>query len=451
MKKQKILKLHKLLSTTVLVLSLIWILSGFSHPIMGWTKPSAKQFRPPSEMLSGNKLIELKDVLENNEIAEFQKVRLINILGQDTYQVHSRPMRYFNAETGEEIEGGDDKYAIELAKYYGQKNETVSAVEDVTSFGYQYPFINRLLPVKRVSFAESGEDYYVHTRSSRLGTVGNTVKDSFSLFFKLCHNLSFLDSLPWLKFFIMAFSMLVITFTAFTGLWLFFKTLKQKRKKLRKWHVWSGVISAQAIFLLTFSGLFHIGLKTVSMGNIKHGQKPALVSTDQLNIKMNDFTGADVKEISLLLIKGEGYLRKVSMTDQRKPSVTYHSLNGKSVKNDREIAIELAGLYAEKSSDEIDETVFTPRFTHEYGFVNKRLPVWKVNFKGSGDAYYVETSSTKLAAKVTQIKRIEGLSFAYLHKAHFLDFLGKDMRNIVLMLFCLLIGFTAVSGNLLKR
>ena len=451
MKKKKLLKLHKLLSTTVLVLSLIWILSGFSHPIMGWTKPSAKQFRPPAEKLSGNKLAELKEVLEKNEIAEFQKVRLINILGQDTYQIHSVPMRYFNAVTGEEIEDGDEKYAIELAKYYGKKSETVASVEDVTKFDHKYPFINRLLPVKRVSFKESGEDYYIHTRSSRLGTVGNTVKDSFSLFFKLCHNLSFLDFSPWLKFIVMAFSMLVIAFTAFTGLWLFFKTLKQKRQKLRKWHVWSGVVSAQVIFMLTFSGLFHIGLKTVSMPSFKNTREKPLISVDQLKLKINDFADKSVKEISLLPLNNEVYLRQVSMTGPRKPAVLYYPLKGAPVKNDREIAVELAGRYAGKNAEEIDKTVFTPKFTHEYGFVNKRLPVWQITYKGSDDAYYVETSSTKLAAKVTQIKRLAGLSFAYLHKAHFLDFLGKDMRNVVLMLFCLLIGFTTVSGNLLKR
>ncbi|MCM8542428.1 MAG: hypothetical protein NE328_19310 [Lentisphaeraceae bacterium] len=138
------------------------------------------------------------------------------------------------------------------------------------------------------------------------------------------------------------------------------------------------------------------------------------------------------------------------MTDPKKASVVYHSLADSQIKNDREIAIDLATTYAKKSASEIDATVFTPSFTHEYGFVNKRLPVWKVTFKGSDDAYYLETSSTKLAAKVTGIKRVEGLSFAYLHKAHFLDFLGKDMRDIVLMLFCVLIGFTAVSGNVIK-
>lgn len=396
-------------------------------------------------------MLELKAVLEKNEISEFQKVRLINILGQDTYQVHTSSLRYFDAESGEEIVEGDKLYAVELAKYYGKKTETVTSVEDVTKFDYKYPFINRLLPVKRVSFEESGEDYYIHTASSRLGTVGNTVKDSFSLFFKLCHNLSFLDFSPWFKFLVMAFSMLVIAFTAFTGMWLFFKTLKQKRKKLRKWHVWSGIVSAQVIFMLTFSGLFHIGLKTLSAGYAKQGQKAPQITGDQINLKINDHLGQNVRELSLLPIKGQGFLRKTALPEPMKAQVTYHSLADSAERNDRDVAIELAGIYSGKSAEEVNETVFTPKFTHEYGFVNKRLPVWKVTYKGSTDAYYIETSSTKLAAKVTGIKRVEGLSFAYLHKAHFLDFLGKDMRNIILMIFCVLIGFTAVSGKLMKR
>lgn len=92
------------------------------------------------------------------------------------------------------------------------------------------------------------------------------------------------------------------------------------------------------------------------------------------------------------------------------------------------ISLNKNNIYAEKTVADIDKVIFTPRFTHEYGFVNKRLPVWKVTYKGSEDAYYVETFSTKLAVKVTKIKRLDGLNFVYLQKAHFLDFLDKQQK-----------------------
>ena len=450
MQKAKLYKLHRLLSTTVLVLSMIWILSGFMHPIMSWTKPSPAVRFPPKSVLTEEQRVPVSEIILKNKLSNIQKIRLVNIEGKDTYQIIGRQVKYFLAENGEEIEEGDRKYAVSLAHHYSGKKLSVSKVEDIYKFDYKYPFINRLLPVKKVSFEESGEDYYIHTRSSRLGTVGNTLKDSFSWFFKICHNLSFLDFSPWFKLFVMTVSMLAIAFTGFTGLWLFVKTIKQKRKSLRKWHVWAGLFAAQVIFIMTFSGLFHISLKTVSMSFVKRSPAP-LLSPEKWNKGFDDLKGQKLAEQSLVTINGKDYCRSVKILAKGIQEVSYSSLTDGQISSDENIAIELASKYSSKSPADVKNTEYLTRFTSEYGFVNKRLPVWKVDFKDSENSYYIETSSQKLASVVTPVKRLEGFSFAYLHKAHFLDFLGKDTRNVILMIFCLFIGFTAVSGVILKK
>jgi predicted phosphohydrolase len=59
-------------------------------------------------------------------------------------------------------------------------------------------------------------------------------------------------------------------------------------------------------------------------------------------------------------------------------------------------------------------------------------------------AYYMGTSSGVLSAKIKNSDRIEEWVFGYLHKFHWLDFAGKNVRGIALILFGL--GNVAVAG-----
>jgi hypothetical protein len=68
------------------------------------------------------------------------------------------------------------------------------------------------------------------------------------------------------------------------------------------------------------------------------------------------------------------------------------------------------------------------------GFVNKRLPVWKVVADGEqSERFYIETSTGTLAARVDDKDLPEGYSFSFLHKHHFMDFTGKVGRDLSTM------------------
>ena len=86
------------------------------------------------------------------------------------------------------------------------------------------------------------------------------------------------------------------------------------------------------------------------------------------------------------------------------------------------------------------------RFEGEYGFINKRLPVVAFENLQNGDRYYVEPRSGVLAAHVRDSDRAEGWSFAWLHKWHFLDGLGRDARDAVAALFALGIAASFALG-----
>lgn len=463
----KLLKLHKKLSMTALILCLFWIVSGFMHPIMGWVRPSAAQFRPPANNVSGDELLDVKKILSEREELESQAIRLVNFSAGQYYQVSSgKATLYFDSKTGEELTDGDYKYAAYLARHYSQKKSDIESINQVNSFDYRYPFINRLLPVQKVSFAD-GEDYFIHTRSSRLGTVGNELKDGMSLAFKLFHNLSPLDKFPVFKLILTTVFMFILVFVTCTGLLFFFKTWKKKRTGMRQWHRYIGLLTSLVIFALTFSGLFHMAVKTINMKK-SFAKVPAL-STNNWQYDISELLKdkGSLKGMSTAIINGDEYLRVVSTpavklqtkadspSDKRKkfqpPNIEYIGLTSDNKLTEKEAATLLASRFMGKNAEDLEDLKLITRFAGEYGFVNKRLPVWKATFKNSSERVYVETSSQKLALKVDALKSAEGFSFAYLHKAHFLDFLGKDGRNIVLMLFCVLIGFVAVTGNVMKK
>src|SRR5690606_15068772 len=65
---------------------------------------------------------------------------------------------------------------------------------------------------------------------------------------------------------------------------------------------------------------------------------------------------------------------------------------------ERRRAEQLARHYAQ-SAAAIDELAQVTRFEGEYGFINKRLPVWKVRFADDSTRWYVETATGALAMR----------------------------------------------------
>jgi hypothetical protein len=75
------------------------------------------------------------------------------------------------------------------------------------------------------------------------------------------------------------------------------------------------------------------------------------------------------------------------------------------------VATLLTKQYADPSNSVV-QTEFIQKFSGEYGFINKRLPVVKVQFSGPGNPrYYIEPLTGVLAAKVDDLDALEGKSF----------------------------------------
>lgn len=89
------------------------------------------------------------------------------------------------------------------------------------------------------------------------------------------------------------------------------------------------------------------------------------------------------------------------------------------------------------------------RFDGEYGFVFKRLPVWRVAFV-RGVGVFVDPDDGAIAAVTDPADRAEQWFFAHIHKLEWLSgWIGGTPRDGVAMALALVLGASAVLGGAL--
>lgn len=93
------------------------------------------------------------------------------------------------------------------------------------------------------------------------------------------------------------------------------------------------------------------------------------------------------------------------------------------------------------------------KFSEDYGFLFKRLPVWRVAQDDTQHtALYLDTASERRAARITDGDRTSGALFAYAHKWEWVTPLaGKDWRDGLSATFALLLIGVALGGTWLRR
>jgi len=98
----------------------------------------------------------------------------------------------------------------------------------------------------------------------------------------------------------------------------------------------------------------------------------------------------------------------------------------------------------------ISSSDYLTKFDTDYGFINKRLPVVKLALSTPTHlTYYVEPATGRMAAKVQDSDRREGLSFAVFHKFLLVDFAGKNFRDFLTAFAAMGVLVVSVLGLIL--
>ncbi|CAA6830066.1 MAG: PepSY-associated TM region [uncultured Aureispira sp.] len=461
---KQLYKWHHRIGLLITLPILGWCISGLTHPMMAHLfkiKP-AKRFVMPSPVALDSNSIALEEALEKHKIEAFSNFRLVNYQEQSYYQIikEGKETSYINTATNVPLENGDEVYAVYLARYFlGDQTSPVAAITKLNQFTFEYKFINRLLPVYKVSFdREDGMDVYVETNSTRLGTMNNRTRKTCIAIFSYLHNWSFLAGYPKLKLFLMLAFMIMAFFVAASGLTIYgflWKTIqKQKDSKSnsnRKWHRRIGLMVSISTLGFAFSGGYHAFAKS-SAAKVKPVAMPVFASKTVAQFpKLVDKIGDRlIQNISMAQIGTDHFFQVTWMAKATETSYFKTTNLAQLGKGEEQYAIHLATKYSKLPLNKIQSTAAIQKFKGEYGFINKRLPVTKVQYDtDEKHSVYVETSSGKLAANISAPKRLEALSFLMLHKYHFIDPIGKTIRDIIIVSLVLGIMLVNILGLVL--
>ncbi len=444
---------HRLLGLLTVVPVVLWALSGLSHPLMSnLLRPTIAHETVPAPPLTAAALaVPVAQVLAWHHLPTVQNVRVVWANKQAYYQVTtaSGKLRYFGTADGRELPGGDRAYAEAVARYLlADSTSAVASAERLTRYTADYKFINRLLPVWKITFARpDGMAVFIETGHSRLGTFNNHARATFLWVFGMMHNWDFLDGLPRpLHLGIMLVFTTIIWLSALSGLVIYgFVRGKMRQPRsaqdavgwLRKRHRTLGLWVAFVTFTFALSASYHLWQK-FTPDRRDDVARVSLFAAKDLTIPLagslayGDLATLPITQVSLARVGGQPYYRLVSKAADGHPTVQYRSTRDGQLLPDGEFryAAELGQEFMAKLNTtvpgaasatnpeslsaaadcceapglvaETKTTIGTPaaspapaqanlaspelvtKFAGEYGFVNKRLPVVKLAFAGAG-------------------------------------------------------------------
>ncbi|EKT4518909.1 PepSY domain-containing protein [Flavobacterium psychrophilum] len=487
--KQNMYRWHRILGLITLVPVIFWTLSGIMHPFMAhFFKPEIAHEKLELKPIDHSKIkLSLQEVLARNEIHLFKNFRIIDFKNQAYYQIKSsaNTYRYFDAKTAKELGNGDQKYAEYLSRYFiDDLKSTVSRIELVTKFTTQYKYINRYLPVYKLTFnRDDAMQVYVETSSSKLANYNPRSRQIFVWIFDTFHNWGFIDAIAnnYLRIIIMLLLLFVISFSAISGiviygfLWKKFKKVTPINSEgfLRKNHQKIGIMVSFLTLTFAFSGGYHAMQKWEPNVLPKMIYEPIInVSDIKIASTKTNVDWSKLTNISVIKFKKD-YYYQCDLYDTETEKTQKKFINANTNILEKNIEIEYAQYLVFKFKkmllsstsnccDVENSETFNPNFTlktsavltdfdkREYGFVNKRLPVVKLEYNSDdGTTYYIETSTSRLASIINNDTRREGYSFAIFHKFLLMEWAGRNIRDFMTIISALGILVVSVLGLIL--
>lgn len=200
------IRLHRLLAWFGGLGLLVWGLSGLLHPLMTTFGAQQSIYTPLIQPIDLSKSRPVEAILRAAGITAAVAIQFVAGDGKSLLQITTQdmaPRRYFSPDSGEEIIDHDQHQAECLARHYlgtQVSGVPVKHIELLTDFDFEYPWVNRQLPVYRIDFAT--EDHltaYVHTDTSTLAAVNNDFKRWTQTGFQWFHTWDWLpDTVLWL-------------------------------------------------------------------------------------------------------------------------------------------------------------------------------------------------------------------------------------------------------------
>lgn len=491
---------------------LLWGLSGLAHIAMVLFGPQQARFMPPPAEVALEGARPIVDTLAEHGLAQAVAVKTVPAPdGGVLWQVTVQPLaerRYFRPADGSEVVGGDRAHAEFLARHYLATDRAITSATLQTSFDADYPWVNRLLPVWKLEFAgDDGLIAYVHTETSSLAAVTNVSKNRLQALFRALHTWEWVpDGMDWLRVTVIGLMVGSLLALGCTGIAMLITVRRRQRLPGgRGWHRIAGYVLALPLIMFCASGLYHLFQSALvppesqlRMGqpvNVASGKWPveadwALIAKGRDIASVALVEGSEGQPLYRIGLAPKGPMDggehdhdpaeaaaddgmaghhhaimaapvKTPSTDAEirearfagiqpdGPAIYVDAATGTPVPSgDRDIALAIARRFTGAPDSAVKGMEMVTRFSHEYDFRNKRLPVWRIDYGAPVNAsLFVDTGAGVLVDKVADRDKPERLVFSFIHKWNFLFPLGRLGQNVVVGLFAIaLIGFMAVLG-----
>jgi hypothetical protein len=485
--KQNIYKWHRIIGLITIIPVIFWTLSGLMHPFMAhWFKPTLPKDKLEITVVDTSKInFSLQEVLKANQIHRFLNFRIIEFQNKSYYQVKTvdKSIRYFDTSSSKELVNGDKLYATYLAQYY--LADVSAKPEKITlqnSFSQDYKYINRLLPVWKLSFNNNGgTDLFIETTSGRLATFNNQNRKTFLLIFDLFHNWSFLDAIGnnQIRITVMMIFLTIIIVSALSGVIIygfmwgkFKKNTNNDKSILKRYHRQIGIATAFVTLTFAASGAYHATTKWNPDVETNLRYEP-IIKTEHLK---KDFLNLPLQwdklsNISIVVLKKDTLYQVFynKTEDEPQQTIYYKQNTGKEISNgdtkyaeflvkkftstqqSQEVALPDCCLKTDESNNLFEAKLLNTKtlysFSRDYGFVFKRLPVVQLDYDTPDqDTYFIDTQFSTLASHITDDDRTEGYSFAIFHKFLFMDWAGKNIRDLTMLISALGVLIVSLFG-----
>ncbi|MEX8547953.1 MAG: hypothetical protein V5804_10170 [Mucilaginibacter sp.] len=189
--KRLLHRFHRQIGLVVSFVMFTFVASGAFHLLV-------KLHNLKSEKVQYAQLIHRNELLLSNlklPLADsaIKKVALVKFQNRAYYQVLNKQKQvlYFDAQNGKELPNGDQQYAVFISNFYrdsvGQKaNPQLKTITLIKQFDNEYGFINKRLPVEKVSYPDR-ENWYIETTTSKLSTTVAGIDRAEGLSFIFLH------------------------------------------------------------------------------------------------------------------------------------------------------------------------------------------------------------------------------------------------------------------------
>ncbi|MCG8670323.1 MAG: PepSY domain-containing protein [Pseudomonadales bacterium] len=466
-----------------------FVISALTHPIMVWTGPQSTRFMPPSMVVDKNQVAAVPQAIKASGIDQAIITKVVPSQGGPLLQIttsETQPRRYFSLDTLNELVDYDKEQAAWLARYYTGLDTDIKSIEFITEFSETYPWVNRLIPVYKVTFAsDENLSAYVYTETNALASLNNDWKRSLQSVFQALHTWSWLNEYSLLRVAILSLLLLALTALLLMGL-VMMQGIKRKRfdSGARRWHRVTAWIVFLPLLGFSISGIYHLIQHEYgeNLRGMRLGKPIALQNIpNNFNIDIDTISGQSLNSFSLISHDERLYFR-TSLAREKSSKSADHSAHQhhspQKIRNQRfdGVSKEKSAIYIPVSNDstpELNDSQLAnhlvlnylalpenhsttieriTRFGPEYDFRNKRLPVWKITADTQrDDRIFVDPRTGILVDHLVDSQRYEGLSFSILHKWNFLRaFMDREQRDIIVVVVLVITFLLGVLGVVMK-